>query len=103
MSHNIRDLWEECHLLLERVFSGQNSGELQTVKEIITQFSVIDPTSQGFRYPLDTKGKASLPEGLDNINLGHLTKTVGGIADFLENLQFGVSYRLSRKLEAQGM
>lgn len=93
LSHDIRQLWADCSPLLRRIFGDQYSRKLDTVDQIINQFSKIDPKSEGFRYPVDTKGKQSFPDGFDNINLGHMATTLSGIAVFLDDLQVEILNR----------
>jgi hypothetical protein len=96
-NHDIVELWEECSLVLKQIFNDQYLEEFETIKRIIDQFSRIDPTSQGFRYPIDKKGKPSFPEEFRHVNLGHLSKTLSGIAVFFSNLEISISYRLGRE------
>lgn len=96
-SHDIKHLWEECRPLVEQIFPEQFSEQLDVVAQIVSQFSEIDPASQGFRYPINVTGKQSFPEGFDNINLGHLARTINGIAAFLNDIQFKLSFRLANK------
>jgi hypothetical protein len=96
-THDIKGLWEACSPLLQQIFKDQYLEEFDTVKQIINQFSKIDPNSEGFRYPINRNGQQSLPAEFHHINLGHLAKTLSGIAKFLDNLQINILYRLGRE------
>jgi hypothetical protein len=101
-SHSITFLWNECRKIIEQVWPDGNKDDLDVVEECLNEFSRMDPKSMSFRYPVDTEGKSSLPEGLRYINIRSVGEAMQKIASFLSGCSAGVSEELRMKQEMEG-
>ena len=96
-SHEVDKLWTECRRVLCELEPQVPSDDLEAVDEAISQFSVVDPTSQVFRYPTDKKGKRSLPPDLTYINLRNLAEVMEKVSGLLEAAAMMMSVYLDTK------
>lgn len=97
-THNIKSLWEVCHGLLSAISPGDSVEELGHIGRLISEFSVVDPTSTAFRYPEDKNGRPSLP-GLSKINLRNVRDVIEKIAILLDGADAQISEYLSIKAD----
>ncbi|RYE40112.1 MAG: hypothetical protein EOP24_42080 [Hyphomicrobiales bacterium] len=100
MHHRIDALWHELHRLLRQISPGDSEPELQEVGRLIGEFSRADPLSMAFRYPVDTKGNATLP-GITHINLRNVRDVLGKISIMMEGANSQVHEYLQYKLEME--
>jgi hypothetical protein len=78
--HVLMELWRIARPLLFRLAPG--APELDLVGGCIARFNAIDPTSQGFRYPVTTGGRRALPARLTRINLSQARDVVERLEAF---------------------
>ena len=97
--HKINNLWKNCRVILEKVWSNESGEELDVIEACIKQFSVKDPTSTAFRYPTDLEGNPSLPKM--QINLRNLLEVMRRLSSFLESCSIGISEELNNEQEAE--
>lgn len=93
--HKINELWNQCRKITERVHPQSPIDELDAVEKCINEFAMIDPSSQAFRYPIDTGGNPSLPS-LNYIDLVHLSEVMSKIAMLLNGISMGISVYLQQ-------
>jgi len=94
------DLWNTARPLLLRIEPG-SEGDLDNVGASIERFAESDPTSQAFRYPVDTEGKPSLPTDLRHINLRKVKEVVDRLGGLLEAADAHISAMLDYKWDAE--
>jgi hypothetical protein len=90
--HDLRPLWREVKRICDKVFEepdGKSLEEFEYVSHIVKEFVALDKISFAFRYPIDKKGKNSLPE-VHHINVRRLADMIGRAGGFLD----GVSYAI---------
>jgi hypothetical protein len=107
--HNLLKLWESVRSALDEVFP-ESAEHLEAVEERIREFCDVDPGSYTFRYPVDTKGKPTLPSaraydevgpnglpvgvppqpGLRQIDVAHLKLVMQGVAAVLDGWSDGL-------------
>ena len=59
--HNLRQLWADLEEALGEL-PRSVKDDVADVKKLIEEFSKLDPTSESFRYPFDTKGASNLDQ-----------------------------------------
>ena len=96
--HNISELWNEAINLIKESFPNQSESHLETVDNLIKEFSKVDPGSYCFRYPVDTKGEP-FKYDLSHINLRNLYEVIQGIANLIDGASIGISEDLGFKAE----
>lgn len=96
--HVLMNLWNTARPLLSRLAPG--APELDIVENCIKRFNSIDPTSQGFRYPITTGGDPALPDELRNINLSQARDVVERLEAFFGAVDLDLSVRLDHKSDA---
>jgi hypothetical protein len=96
--HGLTDLWNTARPLLWRI--APNKADLDTTGESIRRFAAVDPTSEGFRYPVTVAGTPALPDALKNIDLVQVREVVERLDGFLDVLDFGLGIELDRKSDA---
>jgi len=84
--HTLVELWTTCSALLERVSPGDSIEERRQIGRLLLEFASVDPTSTGFRYPMDTRGNPSLT-GLRQVNIPNVRDVVRKIALILDGAQ----------------
>jgi HEPN domain-containing protein len=100
-THKLDMLWSTARNLIEEIDTenASNSADMfHEVELLIEQFSAIDPSSTGFRYPVDKNNNLSLP-GLHHINVRHLYTIVENTSSILEDTRMHVSVCLDDKSE----
>ena len=98
--HEIDKLWKKCREIIEKVWHEDPAGNLEAVEECIRQFSKIDSTSQGFRYPTDMNGNPSLPDQ-SPIDLINFAKVITRTGSLLEGVSMGISAEIEYKREME--
>lgn len=107
--HDLPTLWQGVRPILDTVFP-ESAGHLEAVEHRISEFSGVDPRSYVFRYPVDTRGKPTLPvapayievnsqdwpvsppaqPGLKQVDVAHLRQIMAGIAAVLDGCSDGL-------------
>jgi len=98
--HRLRTLWEEARRILEQVYEGDPTEELDEIEHYINQFCGKDPFGSAFRYPTDRKGKKSLP-GLMHINIRKFSEVFNKAAVLLDGASMGIDEYLAWKIEME--
>jgi hypothetical protein len=75
--HDLAMLWTRCRELIEEIFSGEPTTDLDAVGEVINQFAARDPNSTTFRYP--DPGAPS--ERIDVCNFGEVVNRAFALLD----------------------
>ena len=96
--HVLTDLWSTARPLLWRI--APNKADLDTAGESIKRFAAVDPTSEGFRYPVTAAGTPALPEALKNVDLVRVRQVVERLDGFLDVIDFGLGIELDHKSDA---
>jgi hypothetical protein len=97
--HELQRLWEKARVHIEREFSGESS-HLARADELIAELARTDPTSQTFRYRVDTRGRAHL-EDQEVLNLGQFAEAMRELSVFLEGCGCGLGEHLSVKRDLE--
>lgn len=91
LGHSLKPRWDSVEGALREVWPGQYEDEYAAVGETIDQLQAVDPTSDTFRYPVNSAGTPNLDAILkrfDLLNFGRemerFAHWVGGAADALE-------------------
>lgn len=79
--HRLMVLWRLLRPLMERAGGPR---DLDHVEALLKQFDAIDAGSFTFRYYITTKGKRTLPEDLDRIDLENFHDVMTGLHSLLE-------------------
>jgi hypothetical protein len=98
--HRIDKYWEQCRKVLEKIWPNEKTDDLDAIAECIKDFSKVDPTSTGFRYPVNTDGRPSL-KGITHINLRNLAEVMNRIASPLDAAGTGIDVMLDQKREME--
>jgi hypothetical protein len=96
--HVLMRLWDTARPLLFRIAPAVD--DLDNVGRCIKRFDAIDPTSQGFRYPVATDGRPILPEDLNSINLGQVRDVVERLDAFFGAAEMQIDVMLDYKSDA---
>jgi len=88
--HNLSRLWKEARPVFEEFWPDQHLHELALVENCISEFQKFDESSQGFRYPTDSKGRETL-RSLIRVDLRKLRIVMTRVANFLDAACDGIS------------
>ncbi|MEU6554632.1 hypothetical protein ABZ915_30810 [Streptomyces sp. NPDC046915] len=97
-THNIEVLWRVFRPLAERAHPNEPSTDLDNVEATLRQLHGLDPTSEGFRYPIRANGSPTL-EGIDRIHLGTFHDAMVRTANWLDSGVDLVDEELQMKAE----
>ncbi len=98
--HKLDYLWRECRAILLEIWPEEDTTALDSIETCIKNIMEIDPSSTGFRYPVDKNDKPSLPE-LTHINIRHLSTTINDTISLLEGASCGIVEYLGYKMECE--
>ncbi|MCG3149698.1 MAG: hypothetical protein PCFJNLEI_03163 [Verrucomicrobiae bacterium] len=87
--HNLSRLWRDARSALEDIWPGKYLEELSIVEGCIMRFHKEDTSSQGFRYPIDSKDQKTL-QSLSRVNLCNLRAVMTRVAGFLDAAKDGI-------------
>ena len=93
-NHDLVSLWSRCKRVFQ-FFEGTpepaDKEMFEAVEGRITEFDVVDPGSDAFRFAHDTKGQGiNLP--MSFVNLPNLRKVVASLHNFLECVDWQLAY-----------
>lgn len=80
-SHNLAYLWQRFVEVLKRYGTTDPDEADPVVGEIIAEFAKIDPGSDSYRYPVDTKGNP-IPITYGDLHLPTLADVMNGVAGY---------------------
>jgi hypothetical protein len=100
-THNLQALWSICRALISEIEPSGSEADLEAVDDAIAQFCSVDPSSEGFRYPVSRDGGPSLPDALRIINLRQLRDAIDRLAAFLDAISTMFSVYLEYKYEME--
>ncbi|MFA5293863.1 MAG: hypothetical protein WC496_12645 [Phycisphaerae bacterium] len=95
--HKLNDLWREARIILEKVYKGDPTDELDEIEKVFDQFCSREPTGVDSRYPTYKDGNKTLP-GLTHINIGEFSEIIMKVANFLDGANMGIVEKLDVKL-----
>ncbi|MGA3209609.1 MAG: hypothetical protein ABSE05_17510 [Syntrophales bacterium] len=98
-THHIDRLWPLCSKLMKQTSLGDSENEFGQIRRLLSEFALVDPTSEAFRYPEDKCGKRSLPE-MRHINLRNLKEVIAKIAVIFSGVDAMIDHYLSLKVDA---
>jgi hypothetical protein len=75
--HDLVLLWTRCRALIEQIFPGEGTADLDAVGEVIDQFATRDPNSVAFRYP----NPNAASERIDVRNFGEVVNRAFALLD----------------------
>jgi hypothetical protein len=99
--HDLRVLWQECRVLLEKVFPDEPRERLDVAGSIVQQLGGVDERSFAFRYPGNQEGASYIPGDLVLFNLGHFSKQIGKLADLFAGYSEAATVYLQDKREME--
>jgi len=85
-THSLATLWPVCRHVIQERRLPISTKDLSSIEDYIKQFSMFDPTSEAFRYPITTQEAPSLPPTLESISLRGLTDAMRKFAELLESV-----------------
>jgi len=94
-THNLRTLWTQCKEVLSAIFDDDQSS-ISEIETVVLQLSEVDPHSQAFRYPEDSRGNESLA-GISHVNLKAISDVLVEISGLLDGAETGISEYLSNR------
>ena len=80
-SHNLVFLWSEVEKILDEFGTDNPDDVAPIVKEIVAEFSKIDPDAYFYRYPVD-RGGIPLPLSCDLLDLETLADVINAVAGY---------------------
>ena len=90
MTHRLLDLWSPLKqkvIAIEKSFGAMGDREvLNKAERILRALGDIDPQSDAFRYPVNTKGEKSLDHTVRYINVRHFKEQIDEVAALLEGI-----------------
>ena len=93
-THRLLDLWRPLKskvLEIEKRFGRMGDREvLEKAERILMALGDIDPVSDAFRYPVNTKGDPSIDHTVRLINVRHFKEQVAEVAVLLEGINIHV-------------
>lgn len=91
-SHDLRRLARIVEDLLALLFPDDERlrQAVLIVTESCHEFSDIDPRSEGYRYPIDSKGQCS-PQRQQAVNLRAVTDRMSSVLEDLDTIHFGMN------------
>ena len=78
--HDLRKLWREFESMSEK-YSGHIDETTREVGKLILEFSIVDPNSFSYRYPVDTQGML-IPIEFTEIHLPTLADVMNGLSNY---------------------
>jgi hypothetical protein len=97
-NHDLTLLWKECKSLILKIWPQTKRSAFKKIELCIEEFTKYDPTSEGFRYPVDKGGKPLLT-GISHINIRNLRKTMDEMLSLLDGVTYGISECQNNKRE----
>lgn len=94
-SHSLTGLWLHLRPMIEKVWPSGDPRELDSVNAVLREFQEVDPTSQGFRYDVDTQGQENLRGLPESITLDHLREVIDRTFALLDGCEAGFEECLS--------
>lgn len=100
-THNLDSLWKRCQSAVKAVDDGAFVDEIDVIDDTVEQFSMLDPTSSTFRYPVDTEGYP-VKYLVDRVNIRSLRQEMDNAALAIFMISGGLSALVDQKREFQG-
>ena len=82
--HSLRDLWNDCRTVLERIGVSIDIPEAAPFEACIAQLDGLDPQSMSFRYPLQKTGAPTLSANLKSVDLQNLQVVMERMSLFID-------------------
>jgi len=99
--HNLDELWRRCKEIIEKIEELEPEvpkEALDSMEELIHQFSKVDSDSTAFRYPTD-KNEKPLLKDLSYIDIENLKEVMSRIDKFLNDVGNYIDYQREMKAE----
>lgn len=91
-NHNLSDLWQKVKAILKEVWQDNFKEAPKKVSGFIQEFYEIDPNSDSFRFPFDTKGNRVLKGIIDKeINFKNLSESFKAVEEYLNGVTDGLA------------
>ena len=102
--HDLKSLWTEARACIGKHVCDVHKAELDYVEKLILDIHMIDPTSQGSRYPVVKKRRANGPApsfswNSPSISLDELGNKIRAVGEFLDKVTNYLA--VAQDLEAQ--
>jgi hypothetical protein len=94
--HNLNTLAKVGVAILTTLFKNDLDNEIKNILSIASDFSDLDYESFSYRYPIDKKGGYSTKK-YQIINITSLTKTMEGLLDSIEAINFGLDIETDKE------
>jgi hypothetical protein len=92
--HRLDDLWREARSYVEEHGSG-DMPELGNVESNLAEFTRIDPSAAGFRYPLNAqRNDQSLADPPSHVDVGQFQEAMEALANFFSAVHCELTVRL---------
>jgi hypothetical protein len=99
--HSLSTLWATCRPLLKRIWE-EEEPTYQAVEATVSSLSQIDPTNDGFRYPITSQKsgrKPTLIEGLKYLDLEQMYLDVTETLNLLGGAEAGIDHYMDAKAD----
>lgn len=106
-THNLRDLWNTCRSILERVFPGDSDlpDVSRAITYLVNELQSVDPEGDAFRYPVSSKrgGRRTptLPGELRHIPLSRFAAEAERVLTWLDGADTAIDVYLDHKREME--
>jgi hypothetical protein len=100
LDHNLDRLLSTAITIIDRIWpDDEHPSELDLTKQVISELTQHDRTSEVFRYPKTKKNKLYLTQ-IQLVNLRHFGEQLKTCCDFLDGVVSGIHDHLDMKYEA---
>ncbi len=94
--HNLNWLWKKVRTILEDVWPGSTTVELNALESCINEFCELDANSESFRYPVRKDGTLTLA-GLEHVSIVNLKEIMNRLGSMLDCSSMGIDDYLRSK------
>jgi len=89
-AHSLHPLWNYAKRVIQSYWPDGNKEELDAAERIIQEFHKIDQSGQKLRYTKDLKGKSTMLDFPDSVELNHLQNIADALFNFFEGCEAGL-------------
>jgi hypothetical protein len=100
--HNLTAMWQHLRPLVLAIYPADQPAELAQLDSVVSSVGELDKSSFAFRYPMDKKGTASLPDDLNLVNIRRFSEAFRKGARLLEAIQSGIAVQLELRRAMRG-
>jgi len=95
-THKLNLLWSRTRKLLEEAVPEEDQTTLDNVERVLLQLHSFDPTSEHFRYPVNTQGAETMTN-LPRIDMSAFHDAMDGVANYLDAADTGLRVMIDQQ------